>query len=150
VLAELVDRVGNVETCESDILQSTDNVTIFGGIGEHFTIKLGHFGTSSAWSAIWFGICHSSTGEEVLYVFGLSEMKSNGVPDGLDAKEVSESSEIFHGKVNLKFNDDILHVGLIVTCDNDIIYIDLEKNVRVVSVIDKKRRINLRTRETNF
>jgi len=51
-------------------------------------------------------------------------MKSNGVLDGLDAKEVSESPEIFHGKVNLKFGNDRLHGGLTVTCDNDIIDID--------------------------
>jgi hypothetical protein len=40
VLAELVNRVGNVGTCESDILQSTDDVAIFEGNGEHFTSNL--------------------------------------------------------------------------------------------------------------
>jgi hypothetical protein len=53
----------------SDILQSTDDVARLGRIGEHFTIKLGHFGTGSAGSVIWFGLYHSSTGEEVLDVF---------------------------------------------------------------------------------
>jgi hypothetical protein len=69
VLAELVDRVGNVRTCEGDILQSTDDVAIFRWIGEHFTIKFGHFGTDSVWSAIRLGVGHGSTSDEVLYVF---------------------------------------------------------------------------------
>jgi hypothetical protein len=51
-------------------------------------------------------------------------MKSSGVPNGLDAKDVSERSEVFHSKINLKFGNDGLYGGLIVTSDNDIIDID--------------------------
>jgi hypothetical protein len=51
-------------------------------------------------------------------------MGASGVPNGLDAEEVGERAEVLHCKANLEFGNNSLHGGLIVTCDNDIIYVD--------------------------
>jgi hypothetical protein len=67
----------------------------------------------------------------------LPEVEANGVLDGLDAKEIREGAEVLHGKVKLEFGNEGLYGGLIVSCDNNIIDIDLEKNLRAVSVINK-------------
>jgi len=68
-LAKLIAGVGDVRTSECDVLESTDDVAIFCGIGENFTGKLGHFGTRNARCTVWLGVRHSSMEEEVLYVF---------------------------------------------------------------------------------
>jgi len=77
VLAELIDKVCDVRASERGILEGIDNVAIFGWIGQHITVKLGHFGANNAGSSAWLGVCHSSTVEEVLNVFGLLEMESS-------------------------------------------------------------------------
>jgi len=124
VLAKLIDGVGDVRTSECDVLESTDDVAIFCGIGENFTGKLGHFGTRNARCTVWLGVRHSSMEEEVLYVFWLPEMEASGVLNYLNAKEVGEGVEILHGEVTLEFDDEGLHGGCIVTCDNYIIDVD--------------------------
>jgi len=77
VLAELIDRIRDVRASESGILEGTNNVEIFGWIGQHITIKLGHFGASNAGNSVWLGVCYSNMVDEVLNVFGLPEMESD-------------------------------------------------------------------------
>jgi hypothetical protein len=51
-------------------------------------------------------------------------MEASGVLNYLNAKEVGEGVEILHGEVTLEFDDEGLHGGCIVTCDNYIIDVD--------------------------
>jgi hypothetical protein len=71
MLAQLVDRVGDVWTSEGSILESSNDLAIFRRIGKGVSIKLGHFGAGCAGGAIELGVKHAGTDENVLDVFGL-------------------------------------------------------------------------------
>jgi hypothetical protein len=69
-----------------------------------------------------------SAGEDVSYIFSLTEMKPIGGASNLDAKEVVERSQIFNRKLLLHPGDKSSDDMRMCTCNNDVVNIYKEKN----------------------
>jgi hypothetical protein len=97
VEASLIDGVYDVRACEGEVLKCSGNVVVEGGIRSRRAISGQGLGASVNWSLGQLAVHHAGVTKDLLSVLCLVKKEPRDGALHMNAKEVVQRPEIFHG-----------------------------------------------------
>jgi hypothetical protein len=99
VKANLLDGICNVGPGECQVLKSTHEAAVIGGISNRGTISCRYFGAGVNRSGAWFAISHAMASQNVQRILTLREEQRITSSLNCHAKKMVKRAEILHGKL---------------------------------------------------
>jgi hypothetical protein len=104
----LLNGVGEVQTSQREVLESTSEAVVLGSILHRSTVRSRELGMSVHRSRCRVTLSHTGALEQIHSVLALGEEEATRGPCDRDPEEVMEISEIYHGELGLKEPGDAL------------------------------------------